>query len=250
MTDKAEPTVVLVHGAFADAGSWSRVAGLLQAAGVSVLAPPNPLRSLTGDGEYIASVLAQVEGPVVLVAHSYGGPVITYASSKAPNVKALVYVASFGLDEGVGTLGSVAAFPPSDLGPALAPRSYPDGNGGVATEFYIAEDMFHAVFAADLPADEAAVLGASQRPAAELAFGEPLAVQPGWKTIPSWFVVAGADHAINPESERAAAKLMGATTVEIEGGSHLIMLSQAARVTEVIQDAVAAVRSGLLATTA
>jgi pimeloyl-ACP methyl ester carboxylesterase len=246
MTESSDPTVVLVHGAFADAGSWSRVTAHLQGAGLTVLAPVNPLRSLTFDGEYVASVLAQIDGPVVLVGHSYGGPVITYASSDAPNVKALVYVASFGLDKGVGTLPSVAGFPPSDLGPALAPRSFPDA-GETATEFYIQADKFHAVFAADLPADEAAVLGASQRPAAEVAFGEPLAVEPGWKTIPSWFVVAGADHAINPDSERAAAQRMGATTVEIEGGSHLIMLSQAKRVSEVILDAVAAIRSAVTA---
>jgi pimeloyl-ACP methyl ester carboxylesterase len=237
----AAPTVVLVHGAFADASSWSRVVAQLQNAGVSTEAVVNPLRGLTVDGEYVARVVEQIEGDIVLVGHSYGGPVITYASSKADNVKALVYVASFGLDQGVTTLGSVEGFPQSDLPPALRPRKYPNGDEP-GTEFYIDSELFPAVFAADLPADEAKVLAHSQRPAADVGFGEPLAVEPGWKKIPSWFVVAGADRAINPDSERAAAKRMGATTVEIDGGSHSIALSEAPRVTEVIMDAVRAVR--------
>jgi pimeloyl-ACP methyl ester carboxylesterase len=237
------PTVVLVHGAFADASSWSRVIPHLAAAGVAVQAPANPLRSLTGDGEYIAGVLGQIDGPVVLVGHSYGGPVITYASAKAPNVKALVYVASFGLDMGVSTLGSVDDLPPSDLGPALQPRTYPTDEG-TGTELYIAPKKFPAVFAGDLPPDEAQLLAVSQRPAADVAFGEPLGVEPGWKTIPSWFVVAGDDHAINPDAERAAAERMGATKVEIDGGSHAIALSQADRVSEVILEAVQSSQGG------
>jgi pimeloyl-ACP methyl ester carboxylesterase len=233
-------TVVLVHGAFADASSWGPVVALLQADGVDAQAIVNPLRGLTLDGEYVASALGQIDRPVVLVGHSYGGPVITYASAKATNVKALVYVASFGLDEGVSTLGSVEGFPPSDLGPALVARKYPNG-GGTATEFYIDEDAYPAVFAGDVPLDQARVLAASQRPAADVGFGEPLAVAPGWKTIPSWFVVAGADRTINPASERAAAQRMGATMVEIEGGSHSIAISHPDRVVEVILDALAAI---------
>jgi pimeloyl-ACP methyl ester carboxylesterase len=179
---------------------------------------------------------------VVLVGHSYGGPVITYASSEATNVEALVYVASFGLDQGVSTLGSVEAFPPSELGSSLRPRTFPNGDG-TGTELYIDPQSFPAVFAGDLPAEEAAVLAASQRPAADVGFSEPLAVEPGWKTIPSWFVVAGADRTINPDSERAAAERMGATMLEIEGGSHSIAISHAARVIEIILDAVAAARA-------
>jgi pimeloyl-ACP methyl ester carboxylesterase len=241
-TSESPITVVLVHGAFADASSWSRIVPRLHEAGAKVEAVPNPLRGLTYDGEYVASLVGQIDGPVLLVAHSYGGPVITYAASKATNVKGLVYIASFGLDQGVGTLESVASFPPSELGTALLPRAYPLGDE-TGTELYIQPEHYHSVFCADLPAQEAAVLAVSQRPGSELAFGEPLAVEPGWKTVPSWFGVAGADHAINPDSERAAAQRMGATTVEIEGGSHSIALSQPARVTEVILQALAAVGS-------
>ena len=234
----SSPTVVLVHGAFADASSWARVLSRLQTAGVPAEAVPNPLRGLTADGEYVASVLNQLDGPVVLVGHSYGGPVITYASAQAPNVRALVYVASFGLDRGVSTLGSVEGFPPSDLGPALVPRTYPTADG-TGTELSIRESDYRAVFAGDVAPAEAAVMAASQRPAADVGFGEPLAIEPGWKTIPSWFVVAGADRTINPDSERAAAERMGATVVEIDGGSHSIAISHAERVTAVILDAVA-----------
>jgi pimeloyl-ACP methyl ester carboxylesterase len=233
-------TVVLVHGAFADASGWGPIVGRLQAAGVDAQAIVNPLRGLTADGEHVAGALGQIDGPIVLVGHSYGGPVITYAGAKATNVKALVYVASFGLDEGVSTLGSVEGFPPSDLGPALVPRTYPKADGTTGTELYIKEDLYPAVFAGDLPLEQARVLAASQRPAADVGFSEPLAVAPGWKTIPSWFVVAGADRTINPDSERAAAQRMGATMVEIEGGSHSIAISQPDRVTEVIRDALAA----------
>jgi pimeloyl-ACP methyl ester carboxylesterase len=158
----------------------------------------NPLRGLTADGEHVASALGQIDGPVVLVGHSYGGPDITYAGAKAANVKALVYVASLGLDEGVSTLGSVEGFPPSDLGPALVPRTYPKADGTTGTELFIKEDRYPEVFAGDLPLERVRVLAASQRPAADVGCGEPLAVRPGWKTTPSWFVVAGADRTINP----------------------------------------------------
>jgi pimeloyl-ACP methyl ester carboxylesterase len=226
-------TVVLVHGAFADSSSWSRVVSRLDAAGVAAVAPPNPLRGLTADGEYIASVVSQIDGPVLLVGHSYGGPVITYASAKAENAKGLVFVASFGVDQGVSTLGSNEAFPPAELDSSLLPRTFPRG-AETGTEFYIQPEHFHSVFCADLPDDEAAVLAVSQRPAADVAFGEPLAVEPGWKRLPSWFVVAGADHAINPDAERAAAKRMGSTVTEIAGGSHAIALSHADEVAQII----------------
>jgi pimeloyl-ACP methyl ester carboxylesterase len=140
----AGPTVVLVHGAFADASSWSRVVTQLQEAGVATEAVVNPLRGLTADGEYVASVLDQIDGDIVLVGHSYGGPVITYASSKADNVKALVYVASFGLDQGMSALDSVEGFPASNIGPSLRPRAYPGYGGEPGTELYIDPDLFSA----------------------------------------------------------------------------------------------------------
>ena len=239
-TENESPTVILVHGAFADASSWARVLERVRDAGIAVEAIPNPLRGLTFDGEYVASVLGQIDGPIVLVGHSYSGAVMTYASSKAPNVRALVYVASFGLDQGTSANQSVADYPPPELASAVEVRTFPNGEDR-ALEALIKRGKFHSAFCADLPAEEAAVYGASQRPVAVDALDEPLGVPPGWKTIASWFVIAGADHSINPDSQRAAAERMGATTVEIEGGSHSIALSQPARVAAVVIDAVAAV---------
>ena len=241
MATKTEnPTVILVHGAFADASSWARVLEQLRDAGLAAEAIPNPLRGLTFDGEYVASVLGQIEGPIVLVGHSYGGAVMTYASAKAPNVKALVYVASFGLDHGASANGSVADYPPPELASSVEVRTFPNGDEP-GVEALIERDRFHSAFCADLPAEEAAIFGAGQRPVAVVALDEPLAVQPGWRSIPSWFVIAGADRSINPDSQRAAAARMGATTVEIEGGSHSIALSEPARVAGIVIEAAAAV---------
>jgi pimeloyl-ACP methyl ester carboxylesterase len=239
-SERQSPTVILVHGAFADASSWARVLQRLREAGIMAEAIPNPLRGLTFDGEYVASVLGQIEGPVVLVGHSYGGAVMTYASSKAPNVRALVYVASFGLDEGISANKSVANYPPPELASSVEVRTFPNG-AEPGLEALIQRGKFHSAFCADVPAEEAAIYGASQRPVAVSALDEPLAVAPGWRTIPSWFVIAGADHSIDPGSQRAAAARIGATTVEIEGGSHSIALSQPARVAAVVIDAAAAV---------
>jgi pimeloyl-ACP methyl ester carboxylesterase len=238
------PTVVLVHGAFADGSSWSPVIERLRAEGIDALAVANPLRGLTFDGEYVASVVGQIDGPVVLVGHSYGGPVITYAGSTAENVKGLVFVASFGVDQGESALGSVESFPPVELGSSLVPHSYPEGSGtegdGTDTEFTIRADVFASVFAADLPAEFTATAAVSQRPVAQRALGEPLAVEPAWRRLPSWFAVATEDHAIHPDSQRAAAKRLGSTTIEVEGGSHAIAVSRPDEVAGLI---VAAVRA-------
>ncbi|MEV5574342.1 alpha/beta hydrolase [Spirillospora sp. NPDC052269] len=234
-----EPTVVLVHGAFADGSSWRPVAERLRDAGTRVLAVANPLRGLAHDGDYVASVVARIDGPVVLVGHSYGGPVITHASSSADNVEGLVFVAAFGLDTGMSALSSVEGFPAPELGSALVPGTYPDGSGA-ATEFTIDEARFHSVFCADLPSDTAALMAASQRPVAERALAEPLAVEPGWKRLPSRFVVAGADHAIDPGAQRAAAARIGAETVELAGASHAVALSHPEAVARAITAAVLA----------
>jgi len=234
------PTVVLVHGAFADGSSWTSVVQRLRAEGIEALAVGNPLRGLTNDGEYVASVVSQIDGPVVLVGHSYGGPVITYAGSRADNVRGLVYIASFGIDKGESALGSVESFPPVELGTSLVPRQFPSATGP-ETEFYIREDAFASVFAADLPADFVANAALTQRPVAQLALGEPLAVEPAWRALPSWFAVATADNAIHPDSQRAAAKRLGATTVEVEGGSHAIAVSRPDEVAGLIIEAVRAV---------
>jgi pimeloyl-ACP methyl ester carboxylesterase len=218
MTTPSPVTVVLVHGAFADGSSWGPVISRLQSMDIPARAVVNPLRGLTADGEYVASVVNQIDGPVVLVGHSYGGPVITYAATKAPNTKALVFVASFGVEKGVTTLGSVEDFPEVPLGSALEPHSYPTADG-TGTEFTIAVDRFAEVFAADLPA-------------------EPLSVEPAWRDVPCWFAIATADNAIHPQSQHFAAEKMTARTVVIEGGSHAIALSHPDEVANLIVDAV------------
>jgi pimeloyl-ACP methyl ester carboxylesterase len=233
-------TVVLAHGAFADASSWNGVVARLQARGVQVMAPANPLRGIAIDSAYLASLLNQIPGPVLLVGHSYGGAVIANAGSQVKNVVGLVFVAAFAPDEGE-RLGNVT--PTSKdaiLGPALVPLRYPTGQGTeTAMEFIVDPAKLHEVFAADLPAEQAAVLAATQRPVSELAFSD-LNGRPAWKSVPSWAVVATGDKAAGADLVRSMAKRAGATITEVEG-SHVIMVSQPQAVTDVILSAVAAV---------
>ena len=233
-------TVVLVHGAFADASSWTGVIERLQAAGVQVTAPANPLRGLSSDSAYLASFLNQIPGPVLAVGHSYAGAVISNAATKASNVVGLVYVAAFAPEEGE-RLGDVASTSKdSVLSAALVPLQYPTGQGAeTAVEFAVNPARFHEAFAADLPARQAALMAATQRPVAELAFSEPTGV-PAWKTLPSWAVVASGDKAAGSDVIRAMARRAGATITEVEG-SHVIMISQPQVVTDVILSAVAAI---------
>ena len=239
-TDDAQPTVVLVHGAFADASSWNGVIERLQAQGLEVTAPAVPLRGISIDSAYTAGVLEEIPGPVLLVGHSYGGVVITNAAAKAGNVTGLVFVAAFAPDEGE-RLGEVTPQSrDSVLNSALAPHHYPAPNGGEpALEFAIDPAKFHDAFAADLPAEQTAVMAATQRPIAELAFSEPTGA-PAWKRLPSWAVVATGDKAAGADLVRSMAERAGATITEVEG-SHVIMISQPQAVTDVILDAVAAV---------
>jgi pimeloyl-ACP methyl ester carboxylesterase len=232
------PTVVLVHGAFADASSWNGVIERLQAKGVQVTAPANPLRGISIDSAYIASVLEQTPGPVLAVGHSYGGAVITNAAAQAENVVGLVYVAAFAPEEGE-TLGAAeAGSKDSVLNSALVPRQYPTANGGSATEFYIDPAKARDAFAGDLSDQEAALIAATQRPVSELAFSEPSG-SPAWKNRPSWAVVATGDKAAGTDVVRSMAERAGATITEVEG-SHVIMISQPQAVTDVILDALAA----------
>ena len=235
----AGPTVVLVHGAFADASGWADVISLLQAAGVAVVAPPNPLRGLSADTAYIASAVNQVAGPVVLAGHSYGGAVVTNAGSQADNVVGLVYVAAFIPDEGETILALASQATDSLLGAALRPAQYPTGGDQPGTEFIIDPASFHEVFCADLPDEQAAVMAVSQRPAADVGFGEPT-TNPAWKTLPSWAVVATADNAIGPTGASAMAARSGAQVTEVDA-SHVVMISQPQAVADVILAAVAAV---------
>jgi pimeloyl-ACP methyl ester carboxylesterase len=232
-------TVVLVHGAFADASCWNGVIERLQAAGMQVTAPPNPLRSIAHDSAYISSFIQQIPGPVLAVGHSYGGAVITNAASGADNVVGLVYVAAFAPDEGE-TLGQVeSGSRDSVLLTALAPLQYPSGNGGdTATELAIDPAKFHDAFAADLPPQQTAVMAATQRPIAEASFGEPSG-PPAWRSLPSWAVVATGDKAVGTDVLRTMAERAGATITEAEG-SHVIMISRPEIVADVILTAAAA----------
>jgi len=233
------PTVVLVHGAFADGSSWNGVIERLQAKGVKVTAPANPLRGISSDSAYIASVLDQIPGPVVAVGHSYGGAVITNAASVAKNVVGLVYVAAFAPDEGE-TLGeATGTSKDSVLSSALVPRQYPSPAGEPAVELAIDPARFRDAFAADLPEDETALMAATQRPIAEAAFSEP-GGPPAWKQLRSSAVVATGDKAAGTDVVSSMAERAGATITEVEG-SHVIMVSQPQAVTDVILEAVAAV---------
>jgi len=234
------PTVVLVHGAFADGSSWKGVIERLQAKGVKVTAPAVPLRGLAIDSAYVASVLEQTPGPVVAVGHSYGGAVITNAANRAKNVVGLVFVSAFAPEVGE-RLGEVEG-PSRDsvLMSALVTRQYPGADGGEpAVEFVIDPVRFHDAFAADLPIKETAVMAATQRPAAESSFSQPTTAA-AWKDLPSWAVVATGDRAAGADVVRSMAQRAGAKITEVEG-SHVIMISRPDVVAGVILEAVASV---------
>jgi pimeloyl-ACP methyl ester carboxylesterase len=237
--DGSRPTVVLVHGAFADGSSWNGVIERLQAEGVEVTAPPNPLRGISHDSAYIGSLIEQIPGPVIAVGHSYGGAVITNAASGANNVVGLVYVAAFAPDEGE-RLGEIEDDSrDSVLNTTLMPLNYPTGEGNeTAVEFAIDPEKFHDAFAADLPEEQTAVMAVTQRPVAESAFSEPNG-EPAWKKVPSWAVVATGDKAAGTDVVRSMAERAGATITEAEG-SHVIMVSKPQVVAEAILTAVAA----------
>jgi pimeloyl-ACP methyl ester carboxylesterase len=233
-------TVVLVHGAFADSSSWSGVIERLQALGVQVTAPANPLRGVSKDSAYLASYLNQIPGPVLAVGHSYGGAVISNAAANAPNVVGLVFVAAFAPDEGE-RLGEVTATSKDAiLGTVLVPLKYPTGQGTeTAVEFAINPAGFHDAFAADLPVEQSAVLAATQRPVADLAFSDASGA-PAWKSLPCWAVIATKDKAAGTDITRFMAERAGAAITEVES-SHVVMISQPQIVAEVILTALATI---------
>ncbi|MEW2485560.1 alpha/beta hydrolase [Streptomyces sp. NPDC048411] len=236
MTTTPTPTAVLVHGAFADAASWTGVIAELQNHGVPVVAPPNPLRGLVSDAAYIASVAAQIDGPVVLVGHSYGGALISVAGA-AENVVGLVYIAAYVTEEGESLGELQGRFPLSPLVSNLKETTYPVEGAEPGVEVTIKAEAFGDIFAADVPAPVTKVLAVTQRPLSASAFTETASAA-AWKTKPSWALVAGADRAINPEVQRFGAKRAGATIVEIEGASHAVAVSRPEEVAELIRDAV------------
>jgi pimeloyl-ACP methyl ester carboxylesterase/MFS family permease len=229
----SDPTIVLVHGAFTDASSWRRLYRELAGDGLMIKAPPNPLRGIGGgDAEYTKSVIAQIDGPVLLVGHSYGGALIT-AAGAADNVVGLVYVAGFAPDEGETLAALQANFPATPAAAHFSPSSLPDGG----TDFLLEPTGFREAFAADLPESEAAFMAISQRPLSAVALGEP-APTPAWRSKPSWGVLPTADGAIHPDLHRFSYDRMGAMVTEVEGASHAVMLSRPDVVGEVVRDAV------------
>jgi pimeloyl-ACP methyl ester carboxylesterase len=235
-----EPTIVLVHGAFADASSWDGVVERLLQGGHHVVAPANPLRGVAADSAYLASYISQIDGPMILVGHSYGGAVISNAATTAKNVLALVFVAAYAPEKGETLGGAGANSKDSVLNSALVQRLYPTGKDGeTAPEFIVDPAKFHDAFAADVPDRQSAVMAVTQRPIAAGAFSEASGPQ-AWKTIPSWAVVAVGDKAAGTDVIRSMAKRAGAKTVEIKG-SHVIMVSQPQAVTDVILEALQAV---------
>jgi pimeloyl-ACP methyl ester carboxylesterase len=231
--------VVLVHGAFADSSSWYGVVGILQRDGYRVVAAANPLRSVKNDGAYVHALLATINAPVVLVGHSYGGMVISNAANGATNVKALVYVAAFAPDAGETANSLNSKFPGNVLGPALAPPVPLPGGGH---DLYVLQDAFHDAFAPDVPAADARLAAATQRPITDIAFGEP-ATEPAWKNLPSWFVYGDHDTAIPPKLHAwMAGRAHSRETVVVKGASHVVMISHPDIVAKVIEDAAAAQR--------
>jgi pimeloyl-ACP methyl ester carboxylesterase len=238
-----DPTVVLVHGAWADGSSWSGVVRRLQGHGYTVDVPANPLRGLTSDAAYLASYLQTISGPVVLVGHSYGGTVITNAATGDPDVEALVYIDGYAPDEGETVVQLTTARPGSAIGgdPATVfdPVPIPGAPAG-DVDLYVKKPLFPAAFANDLPRKTGRVLAAVQRPVALSALVTPSGV-PAWKTIPSWYFVGTADNVIPPAQQRFMAKRANAKTVAVRA-SHLPMVSRPGAVTRLIRRAAKAVR--------
>jgi pimeloyl-ACP methyl ester carboxylesterase len=232
----ADPTIVLVHGAFADASGFRALYDELLGHDLKVIAPPNPLRGLTGgDGEYLKGVVAEIDGPVLLVGHSYGGSVIT-AAGTADNVVGLVYISGFAPDEGENLTDLQSKFPAPAIIPYIVQHALPGGGN----EFTLAPQGFHETFCADIPAADAAFFAISQRPLAGVALSEP-AQTPAWRTRPVWGVLGTADKCIDPGVHRFSYERMGATVTEVEGASHVVMISQPKKVAEVVMTAVEAV---------
>jgi pimeloyl-ACP methyl ester carboxylesterase len=227
----ARPTVVLVHGAFADASGWGEVILKLERDGYPVIAVANPLRGLASDSAYARSVVDSIPGKVVLVGHSYGGGVITNAATGATNVSALVYVAAFAPDTGetLGEANDPQKYPGGGLTPdALVLRPFP---GGVDATLDPAQ--FRQIFAADLPERQADIMAATQRPANLAVLDEPSG-EPAWKTIPSWYQVSNQDKALSPVAERFFAERMGAHTTSING-SHAGYISHPTETAKLIE---------------
>jgi pimeloyl-ACP methyl ester carboxylesterase len=225
-----QPTIVLVHGAFAESASWNGVIRRLRDQGYFVMAAPNPIRGISADAEFVSSILASIQGPIVLVGHSYGGAVITNAARDNKNIEALVYIAGFAPDmgENIGELST--RFPGSTLGETLMTVTLPDGS----KDLYIRQDRFHAQFCADVPAEVATLMAVTQRPLRDVALNESSG-PPAWRSIPSWFLIPELDKNIPAEAHRFMARRAQAREVlEIPGASHAVGVSQPDKVAGMI----------------
>jgi pimeloyl-ACP methyl ester carboxylesterase len=232
MTDMTEmtPTIVLVHGAFADSASWDGVAGRLPADRARVIAFANPLRSVATDAALLTDLVRSIDGPVVLVGHSYGGAVMTAVPADAGDVVALVYVAGFALMPGESAGDASALVPGSTLGDTLTSVPIADG-----TDMYIVQERYHQQFCADLPAEQAALMAVSQRPVTEAALFEPLGGAALWRSVPSWFIFGELDRNIPAGAHHIMAERAGARrTVEIPGASHVVGVSHPAEVADAV----------------
>ncbi|WP_243060319.1 alpha/beta fold hydrolase [Nocardioides sp. SR21] len=234
------PTIVFVHGAWADSSGWSAELQSMREEGYDAIAVANPLRGLTSDAAYVRSVLETIEGPIVLVAHSYGGAVISAAATGLPNVEALVYVAAFVPDEGE-PVGLLTQLNPGSLvtEDALQARPYPLPDGGTGVDLYLRPGIFREAFAQDLPKRTTRLMWATQRPLAAAAFGEPAGAV-AWPTIPSWYLIATQDHTIPPKTQAYMAERAGSTVVRVKA-SHVAMQSRPGATTKLILAAVHAV---------
>ncbi|WP_182524283.1 alpha/beta fold hydrolase [Nocardioides dongkuii] len=238
-----KPTVVLVHGAFVDSSSWNGVLAELRRDGYPVLTAANPLRGLDADVDYLRSILNSVDGPVVLAGHSYGGVVISEAADGNPQVRALVYVAGFILEEGESAGELAAKFPGAQLAGSLrrVPVTAPSGEGPV-DDLYIDQEQFRGVFAADVPEEVTDLLAATQRPIVADAL-EAKATRTAWKTIPSWNLVTLKDLAIPAEAQRFMGERAGSRSVEVDA-SHAVTVSQPGAVARMIEEAARATTAG------
>ena len=230
-----KPTIVLVHGAFADASSWNGVVQKLQAHDYRVIAAANPLRGLTTDAAYVRQLVTSVDGPVVLVGHSYGGCVISDAATGLGNVRALVFVAGFLPEEGESAVTLSGKFPGSTLGDTLrsVPVTLPDGVQ--AMDLYIEQGKFHQQFAADVPEETTAVMAATQRPVTDAALAEG-ASAPAWRDIPSWVLVADEDRNIPPQAQAYMAERANASVMTVSA-SHAVSVSRPGDVARLINEA-------------
>ena len=236
------PTIVLVHGAFAESASWDRVIREFEGTGHDVIAAANPLRGLASDAESVSDLVRTIDGPVVLVGHSYGGAVITNVAADAGQIAGLVYVAAFAPEPGESANGLAQRFPGSTLGDALRPVPRSDGT----TDLYIAADLFHDQFAADVPAPDAARMCATQRPVTLEALQEPSGEQPLWRELPSWFLIAGQDRNIPAELQHFMANRAEArSTVELPSASHAAAVSNPEATARLILEAVAPLRAAV-----